>query len=125
MDSDEQYIVEYARTIWERFKEHLKVPSPSNDHANTKGHYISLSNFSVVGREAQNITRTIKELCTSGSKIHSSIGTFANYSYPTYGMRSCSIPLPFTSNIHPPHPIFPSHSALTCFCHLGGRGLQS
>ena len=44
-----------------RFREHLKVPSPIYDHSNIKGHTTTLENFSIVGREDQNLTRLIKE----------------------------------------------------------------
>ena len=58
---EEEYIGESDRTYAERFREHMKAPSPINDHHNTTGHEVSLNNFSIVGREDQNIARTIKE----------------------------------------------------------------
>ena len=61
MDCDEEYIDETARTFGERFKEHLKAPSPIHDHSNTTGHTTNISNFSIVGREEQNLSRLIKE----------------------------------------------------------------
>ena len=45
----------------ERFKEHLKAPSPIHDHSNTTGHTTNINNFSIVGREEQNLSRLIKE----------------------------------------------------------------
>ena len=42
-------------------KEHLKVPSPIHDHYNITGHAMTIENFSIVGREDQNLKRTIKE----------------------------------------------------------------
>ena len=50
-----------ARTFGERYKEHLKAPSPIYDHSNTTGHSTTLNNFSIVGREEQNLSRLIKE----------------------------------------------------------------
>ena len=47
-DCDEEYISESSSTCAEKFKEHLKAPS-SHDQCN------------IVGRENQNLTRTIKE----------------------------------------------------------------
>ena len=38
-----------------------KAPSPIYDHYNITGHKISIDNFSIVGREDQNLMRTIKE----------------------------------------------------------------
>ena len=42
-------------------KEHLKAPSPIYDHFNITGHTTTIDNFSIVGREDQNLIRTIKE----------------------------------------------------------------
>ena len=61
LECDEEYIGETARTFGERYKEHLKAPSPIYDHSNTTGHNITLNNFSIVGREEQNLSRLIKE----------------------------------------------------------------
>ena len=61
VECDEEYIGESSRTFGEKFKEHLKAPSPIFDHYNTTGHKVSLENFSIVGREEQNLMRTIKE----------------------------------------------------------------
>ena len=57
----EEYIGESGRTFAERFKEHQKPPSPIFDHYNTSGHNININKFTIVGREDQNLTRTIKE----------------------------------------------------------------
>ena len=61
LECDEEYIGETSRTFGERYKEHLKAPSPIHDHSNTSGHATSLENFSIVGREEQNLSRLIKE----------------------------------------------------------------
>ena len=62
VECDDEYIGESSRTFGERFKEHLKEPpSPIFDHFNTTGHPVSLENFSIVGREEQNLMRAIKE----------------------------------------------------------------
>ena len=61
LECDEGYIGETARTFGERYKEHLKAPSPIHDHSNTSGHSITLNNFSIVGTEEQNLSRLIKE----------------------------------------------------------------
>ena len=45
----------------ERFKEHLKSPSPIHDHSNISGHQVTINNFEIVGREDLNQMRTIKE----------------------------------------------------------------
>ena len=61
VECDEEYIGESSRTFGERFKEHLKAPSPIYDHQNTTGHNVTIENFSIVGREDQNLCRWIKE----------------------------------------------------------------
>ena len=61
VECDEEYIGKSSRTFGERFKEHLKAPSPIYDHSNTTGHNVTLDNFSIVGREDQNLCRWIKE----------------------------------------------------------------
>ena len=61
VECDEEYIAESSRTFGERFKEHLKAPSPICDHYNTTGHNVTIENFSIVGMEDQNLCRWIKE----------------------------------------------------------------
>ena len=61
MNCDEEYIGESGRKFAERFREQMKALSPIHDHQNITGHELSLDNFSIVGREAQSITRTTKE----------------------------------------------------------------
>ena len=61
LECDEEYIGETSRTFGERYREHLKAPSPIHDHSNISGHTTSLENFSIVGREEQNLSRLIKE----------------------------------------------------------------
>ena len=45
----------------ERFRELPKAPSPIFDNFNITGHNVTINNFSIVGREDQNLMRTIKE----------------------------------------------------------------
>ena len=61
VDCDEEYIGELGRTFGERFREHMRAPSPIIDHYNTADHKVSLDNFSIVGREENSIARKIKE----------------------------------------------------------------
>ena len=61
LECDEEYIGETARTFRERFKEHLKAPSPIHDHSNITGHSTTINNFSTVGREEHGLSRLIKE----------------------------------------------------------------
>ena len=50
-----------GRTFGDRYKEHLRAPFPILDHTNTTGHTIKLENISIVDREPQGVTGTIKE----------------------------------------------------------------
>ena len=61
VDCGEEYIGESGRTFGERYREHMRSPSPIMDHHNTTGHEVSLENFTIVGREDNNIARNIRE----------------------------------------------------------------
>ena len=61
LECNHEYLRETARTFGERFKEHLKAPLPIFDHSNISGHPTTINNFTVVGREEQNLSRLIKE----------------------------------------------------------------
>ena len=57
----EEYIGESGRTFGDRYKKHLKAPSPIPLHTSSTGHPVSPECFSVVDREAQGMARNIKE----------------------------------------------------------------
>ena len=79
LECDEEYIGETSRTFGERFREHLKAPSPIHDHSNTSGHTTTLDNFKVVGREEQNLSRLIKEsmyIRVNGPSLNKNIGKY-------------------------------------------------
>ena len=61
IDCEEEYIGESSRTFEERYKEHLKAPSPIHEHQNCTGHITSVENFKIIGREDHNMTRAITE----------------------------------------------------------------
>ena len=61
IDCDDEYIAESGRTFGERYKEHLKNPSPIFTHQNTCGHMTSISNFKIIGTEENSLARTIQE----------------------------------------------------------------
>ena len=74
-----KYIGESSRTFGERFKEHLKAPSPIYDHQNITGHNVTLDNFSIVEREDQNLCRWIKEalyIRVNNPSLNKSIGKY-------------------------------------------------
>ena len=61
IDCNEEYIGKSGRTLGERFKEHLKAPSPVFIHQSSHGHETSVENFKIIGREENSLARTIKE----------------------------------------------------------------
>ena len=60
-ECNEEYIGESVRPFRERYREHLKAPSPIYDHSGITDHATTLDNFSIVGREDHNLMRLIKE----------------------------------------------------------------
>ena len=60
-ECNDEYIGESSRTFKERFKEHLKAPSPIYEQDNKTGDKTSVENFKIIGREGHGISRTIKE----------------------------------------------------------------
>ena len=61
INSTEQYIGESGRSLGDRYKEHLRAPSPIHMHTSTTGHPVSPDCFTIVDRESQGLTRNIKE----------------------------------------------------------------
>ena len=57
----EEYIGETARTLGERYKEHLKQLSPIHAHIQQTGHTTTSNNFYIIGREDQGLASTIRE----------------------------------------------------------------
>ena len=55
------YIGETSRTFAERFKEHLKDPSPIHHHSSSTGHPTTQQNFQIIGSKGHGLTRNIKE----------------------------------------------------------------
>ena len=61
VECDDEYIAQPSGTFGARFKDYLNVPSSICDHFNTTGQTTTLENFSIVGRDEQNLMRLIKE----------------------------------------------------------------
>ena len=61
IDYGEEYIGELGRTFGERYKEHLKAPSPIFQHQTISSHETSIENFKIIRREDNSLARTIKE----------------------------------------------------------------
>ena len=58
---DDECIGESSRTSGREVQGILKAPSPIYDHYNITGHSTTIEDFSIVGREDQNLTRAIKD----------------------------------------------------------------
>ena len=57
----EQYIGDSGRTLADRVEEHLRTPSPIQQHSNTTGHPVSPDCLTIIHREPQGKTRKSKE----------------------------------------------------------------
>ena len=87
-----KYIEETSRILGERFKEHLKPPSPIYDYSNISGHSVTINNFNIVGREDLNHMRTIKEalyIRVNNPSLNRNVG---NTICHMFGMRFCLTP---------------------------------
>ena len=60
LSCDDEYIRETSRTFGERYKEHLKDPSPIHQHSNHTGQPTSHNNFQIIGREGHSLARNIR-----------------------------------------------------------------
>ena len=58
---NEEYIWETSRTLRERYKEHLKDPSPIHAHTIQMGHNTTPENFNIIGRVDHGLARARKE----------------------------------------------------------------
>ena len=79
IDCGEEYISETSRTLWERYKEHLREPSPIQAHSQLIGHQLSPDNFNIIGREGQDLTRLIKDsihIRVNNPTLNRNIGKF-------------------------------------------------
>ena len=65
-----------------QFREHLKPQSPIFDHFNITGHNVTINNFNIVGREDQNLMRTIKEALYIGVSDPSHNRNIGKYPLP-------------------------------------------
>ena len=83
---DDEYIGETSRTFCERYKEHLKDPSPIHHHNNQTNHPINHNNFKIIGREGYHLSRYIKESILLGLITLLLTIMLVNLTYPIYGI---------------------------------------
>ena len=75
----EEYIGETSRTLGERYREYLKQPSPIHAHIHQTGHTTTSNSFNIIGREDQELVRTIKEsiyIRVSNPMLNRNIGKY-------------------------------------------------
>ena len=58
------HITKSGRTLGDRFREHMKAPSPIHLHNQTIGHQVDLECFTIIERVTQGTTRIVKEAIT-------------------------------------------------------------
>ena len=78
IDCDKEYVGESSRTFVERFKQHLKAPSPVYDHQNNSGHITSVENLRIIG-SGDNMARAIKKaiyITVNNSTLNRNIGKY-------------------------------------------------
>ena len=76
---DDECIGETSRMFGERYKEHLKDPSPIHQHSNHTGHPTSHNNFQIIEREGYSSAGNIKEslfIRVNNPTLNRSIGKF-------------------------------------------------
>ena len=76
---DDEYIGETSRTFGERYKEHLKDPSPIHHHNNQTNHPINQNNFKIIGREGTiclGISRNPSSIGSTTITLNNNIGKF-------------------------------------------------
>ena len=84
-----QIIGKSARTFKERYKEHLKAPSPIFDHNNATGNTTSVENFQDYRKGDMVWTEPSKKPFTSESTTLPSTETLANTTCHIFGTRIC------------------------------------
>ena len=92
LDCYNEYFGESSRTLGKGFKEHVKVPCPIYGHGNITSHPTTIDKFSIIGREDQNLARTIKEpiyIRVNNPSLNTTIG---KYHLHHIWMRFCLTP---------------------------------
>ena len=91
-DVNDEYIGETSRTFVERYKEHLKEPSPIFGCCDISGHCTNPDNFTIIGMEDHGLARIIKEsiyIRVNSSTLNRNVGKLT---YTIYGTESYLAP---------------------------------
>ena len=95
IDCGKEYIRETSRTLGERYKEHLKEPSPIQAHSQLTGHQLSPDNFNIIGMEGQDLTMLIKEsiyIRVNNPTLNRNIGKFqCNHIWDRVLFSTCNL----------------------------------
>ena len=89
---DDEYIGELARTFEERFKEHLKAPSPIYEHDNTTGHKTAVDNLRSLEERVMASPEPSRRPFTSGLTTLLSTEMWANTTCHIFGTKFCLPP---------------------------------
>ena len=79
INGPEEYIWESGRNFGDRLKEHLRAPFPFHHHSNSTGHPVSPECSTIVDREPQGVTRSIKEamyMCVNDPSLNRNLGKY-------------------------------------------------
>ena len=77
LDCGEEYIGDTSRTLGKTYLDHLRGPSPIQEHSQLVG--TTQVNFSIIGREGQDFTRLIKDsifIRVNNPTLNRNIGKF-------------------------------------------------
>ena len=89
---DDEYNGETSRTLRERYKEHLKEPSPIFEHCNISVCSTNPDNFTNIGREDCGLARTIKESIYIRVNYPTLNRNLSKYNFTIYGTESSLAP---------------------------------
>ena len=101
-DCQKEYIGKSGRASGDRLKEHLRAPSPIYQHSQATGHPINVDCFSIVGREAHGVTKTVKEamfIHVHGLSHNRNLGKY-QYSPPPPGRANSLHSSHFGTSVH-------------------------
>ena len=104
---NEEYIGEASRTLGERYKEHLKEPSPIHVHSTQTGHNATPDNFNIIGREGHGLARTIKEsiyISINNPTLNRNIGKYSlNHIWDRVLLNTLNLKLTLPMGMHIEH----------------------
>ena len=110
------YTGESGRSLGERVKEHFKVPSPIHLHSTITGHHKDPEQFSIVHKEVNNHSRTIKEamfICIQDPTLNRNLQYQLPHIWDHLLLASPTLQCKPCSTHHPPPKPPPTGSPIT------------